>query len=67
MKQTILTAEAAQMIGVTPSTVRAMEKRGQLSALRTGGNVRVRLFDRTMVQRFADRRAQQRGSASAGA
>jgi DNA-binding transcriptional MerR regulator len=65
----ILTAEAARLIGVTPAAVRAMEKRGDLPAERTSNDVR--LFDRTVVERFARARSHQRRAAdrdsSAGA
>lgn len=46
----ILTAEAARILGVTPATVRAMERRGALRATRTGT---VRLFERDEVERVA--------------
>ena len=65
----MLTAEAARMVGVTPNGLRAMERRGELRAERTGDGVR--LFDRTIVQRIARARAQHRrapsGDSRAGA
>jgi excisionase family DNA binding protein len=58
----ILTAEAARLIGVTPNSVRIMERRGELPAERVGS---VRLFDRTVVERLARARAQRQRSARA--
>lgn len=54
----MLTSEAARLIGVTPAGVRAMERRGDLPAERTGQGVR--LFERAVVQRVARARRNQR-------
>jgi DNA-binding transcriptional MerR regulator len=55
----LLTAEAARLIGVTPTTIRAMEQRGLLVAERTPSGVR--LFERDLVERVARERAERRG------
>lgn len=55
-----LAAEAARILGVTTSTVRLMESRGELPATRTGDGVRI--FDRADVERLAAERAAERDS-----
>jgi excisionase family DNA binding protein len=55
-REYILTAEAATLLGLTPNSVRLMARRGELPALRVGT---VRLFDRRVVQRLAQVRAQR--------
>lgn len=54
--QWVLTNEAAQMIGVSPETVRVWERVGRLPATRTSGGVR--LFQREDVERAARERRQ---------
>ena len=55
------TADAARLLGVTPATVRAMERQGRLRASgRTQGGIR--LFRHAEVQRVATRRAAKRGT-----
>ena len=53
----MLPADAARLLDVTPSTVRLMEKRGELPAERTESGVR--LFDRADVEHLAQKRAAQ--------
>jgi len=50
MKQYILSAEAARVLGVTPNTVRELARRGALPADWVGT---VRLFNRVVVDRIA--------------
>jgi len=63
MKQLLLTAEAAEILHVTPAAVRAMERRGELPATRSGSQ-RVRLFDQELVERLARERAERRQRAA---
>jgi excisionase family DNA binding protein len=51
----LLTNEVAQLLGVSPETIRLWERLGRLPALRTAGGMR--LFDRGAVERFAEQRA----------
>ena len=53
----ILTAEAAKLLNVTPATVRALNTRGVLPAVRAGNT---RLFERADVERIAAERAAAR-------
>ena len=53
----LLTHEAAQVLGVTPDSIRAMERRGVLRAKRVG---HVRLFARRDVGRLAAERESRR-------
>ena len=50
----MLTHQVAAFLGLTPDTVRAMERQGKLTAVRVG---RVRLFKRGEVERLAEQRA----------
>src|SRR3954453_22191340 len=54
----ILSSEAARMLGITADSVRCMDRRGFLPALRANGGVR--LFDRRDVARLTRQRAKQR-------
>ena len=54
----VLTAEAAKILNVTPASVRAMDRRGELIAVRTLSGVR--LFDRDQVERLARERSARR-------
>ena len=56
----MLTHEAALALGVTPVTVRHMERRGELQAERTESGVR--LFDRDAVMRLAEQRAAKKAT-----
>ncbi len=58
-------ADAARRLGVTPAAVVAMERRGDLAALRTEGGVR--LFEPDEVERLVAQRAEagQRSGANA--
>lgn len=47
--------EVAALLDVSPETVRNIERRGELTSIRTGAN-RVRLFARTDVQALATQR-----------
>ena len=63
MERFLATADAARMLGVTPATVRQMERRGELKAAeRTEGGIR--LFRRVDVERLAKRRAARRSHGS---
>jgi excisionase family DNA binding protein len=56
MAQFLSTADAARILGVTPATIRLMERQGRLQAAgRTQGGIR--LFRRAQVQRAARLRA----------
>jgi excisionase family DNA binding protein len=48
---TLLTADAAKLLDLTPDAVRRLERRGELHAQRTEGGTR--LFDRADVERLA--------------
>jgi excisionase family DNA binding protein len=61
----LLTNEAARVLGVSPQTVRVLERTGRLPALRTEGGVR--LFDRRDVERLAREREERRSAAPAAA
>jgi DNA-binding transcriptional MerR regulator len=61
----VLTSEAARILDVTPAGVRAMERRGCLTAVRTASGVR--LFDRGAVEQLARQRAEHKALACAGA
>ena len=61
MSQPLLTNEAAQLLGVSPETVRQWERTGRLPAMKTLGGVR--LFNRCDVERLA----QSRGAKPAAA
>jgi DNA-binding transcriptional MerR regulator len=54
----VLSAEAARILGCTPTTVRALERRGVLRAVRTPSGVR--LFLRGHIEALAAERAAQR-------
>lgn len=55
---TLLTkSDAAKRLGLTPASVLNLELKGQLTALRTEGGMR--LFRRTEVDRLARRRARK--------
>jgi excisionase family DNA binding protein len=59
MTKYLSTADAARVLGVTPATIRLMERQGRLpAATRTEGGIR--LFRRSDVERLARRRAKQR-------
>ncbi len=59
MERLLSTADAARILGVTPATVRLMERQGRLpSAGRTQGGIR--LFRRAEVRRVATLRASGR-------
>ena len=63
MKRFLTAADAARVLGVTPATVRQMERRGKLKAAeRTEGGIR--LFRRIDVERMAKRRPARRSHAS---
>jgi excisionase family DNA binding protein len=51
-------ADAAEILGLVPATVRALADRGQLPAMRTARGMR--LFRRQDVERLATERAAQR-------
>jgi len=51
----VLTSEAAKILDVTSDTVRDMERRGVLAAVRTGKNG-TRLFARSAVEQLARER-----------
>ena len=53
----LLTSQVANILGVSSETVRQLENRGQLKALKTAGGVR--LFDPEEVQRFARSREER--------
>jgi excisionase family DNA binding protein len=53
----LLTNEVAQLLAVSPDTVRCWERAGRLPARKTEGGVR--LFDRRVVERFALERKRQ--------
>jgi excisionase family DNA binding protein len=53
----LLTAEAAQLLGVSEATVRLWERHGRLDAIKTARGVR--LFDRRDIERLARERAQR--------
>jgi excisionase family DNA binding protein len=58
MERLMSTGDAARILGVTPATIRLMERQGRLPSLgRTQGGIR--LFRRADVQRVARRRAQR--------
>src|SRR5438093_448453 len=58
VKTLLSTADAARILGVTPATVRLMERQGRLpSAGRTVGGIR--LFRRAKVEAVAKRRAKK--------
>jgi excisionase family DNA binding protein len=61
--QPITTSIAARILEKSEGTVRQLENRGVLKAIRTAGNIR--LFDRTDVERVAReyQRAAEAGSA----
>jgi len=46
----LLTNQAAQLLGLSPETIRRLEGLGRLPAVRTSGGVRVRLFRRADVE-----------------
>lgn len=54
MDELLSVSDAARILGVTPTTVRLMERTGQLPALRTAGGMR--LFQRVDVERLATAR-----------
>ena len=56
----LLTTDAARILDVAPDTVRALERRGVLSAQRTPSGVR--LFARQDVERLAQERERSRAS-----
>jgi excisionase family DNA binding protein len=51
-------ADVAKRLNVTPDTVRDLERRGRLNAIRTVGGVR--LFKEAEVERFLQHRQLQR-------
>ena len=51
----VQTSEAARMLDVSAETVRCLERRGRLRALRTRNGVRI--FDRPDLERIAKERA----------
>lgn len=60
---TLLTSDAARVLGVTADAVRDMERRGVLPAVRTASGVR--LFSRADVERLAADREAKRGGVAA--
>lgn len=50
----LTTSAAARLIGVAEGTIRQMERRGDLAAVRT--ETGTRLFERAEVERVAERR-----------
>jgi excisionase family DNA binding protein len=54
----LLTIEVARILQLAPETVRLMERRGRLHAVKTARGVR--LFDREEVERFARERERRR-------
>ncbi len=54
MKAQLLTHEVGRLLGLTPDSVRRLERRGRLHAVRVGG---VRLFSREEVEAERHRRA----------
>lgn len=64
MDDLLSVSDAARVLGVTPSTVRMMERLGKLPALRTAGGIR--LFQREHVDQLAaERRAGAQKSSTA--
>lgn len=57
----LLTGQVAQILDVSPETVRLWERLGRLPALKTERGVR--LFDRRDVERLAGEREQRRATA----
>jgi len=53
----LITSEVARELGCTPATVRLMERRGELPAIRTASGVR--LFRRVDVERVRAARQQE--------
>jgi len=53
------TADASRVLGVTPSAIRLIVRRGELpvAAMTEGG---IRLFERAAVEALADRRAERK-------
>jgi excisionase family DNA binding protein len=56
----LLTNDVARILGVSPETVRLLERLGRLPALKTERGVR--LFDRRDVERLAREREERRTS-----
>ncbi len=56
----ILTNEAARILGVSPDTVRFLERTGRLPAVKIGRGVR--LFDRAIVIRVARQRERRQAA-----
>lgn len=61
MTDFLTSAGASRLLGVTPATVRQMERRGELKALRANG---IRLFRKADVERLAKRRQARRSYGS---
>ena len=58
MTELLTPADAAKILGVTPSMVRWLEKHGHVSALRTAGGTRLFLADH--IKALAARRAEKK-------
>jgi DNA-binding transcriptional MerR regulator len=58
----LLTNDAARVLGLSPQTVRVLERNGQLRALRTVNGVR--LFDRRDVENLARARDERRAASA---
>jgi excisionase family DNA binding protein len=58
----ITTSCAAKILDISEGTVRALERRGELPAIRTSTNMR--LFEQSDVERLARERAERRATAA---
>jgi len=65
MTRKILTCDAAEILGVTPSRVAQLVQEGKLVAETVGERAPVRVFDRARVEILAGRRACERNERSA--
>jgi excisionase family DNA binding protein len=63
MERLLTCADVARLLNVVPDTVRELERRGRLKAIRTPGGVR--LFREAEVQRFAEARKARRAATGA--
>ncbi len=58
MDRLLTCADVARLLGVVPDTVRDLERRGRLKAIRTPGGIR--LFQEADVKQFAQIRREAR-------
>ncbi len=65
MERWFTVADAARRFGLSPESVRDLEQRGLLKAIRTVGGYR--LFQESEVERYAALRKQRRAAAEAAA